>query len=46
MGHLLLPYQWPGLCFDYRQNFGFDDGMFEPGRQLDLTAFEDSGKWT
>ena len=38
--------EWPSLCFDYRQNFGFDNGMSEPGRLPDLTAFEDSGKWT
>ena len=38
--------EWPKLCFDYRQNLGFDSGMFEPGRLPDLTAFEDSGEWS
>ena len=41
----LLP-EWPSLCFDYLRNFGFDSGMFEPGRLPGLTAFEDSGEWT
>ena len=33
--------EWPSLCFDYRQKFGFDNAMFEPGRLPDLTDFED-----
>ena len=31
--------EWPSLCFDYRQNFGFAHSMFESGRLLDMTAF-------
>ena len=27
--------EWPSLCLDYRQNIGFDDGMFDPGWLLD-----------
>ena len=38
--------EWPSLRFDYRQNFGFDNGMFEPGRLPDLAAFGDSREWT
>ena len=46
MGHPLPLPEWPSLFFDYRRNFGFDNGIFEPGRLPDLTAFEDSGKRT
>ena len=38
--------EWPSMCSDYRENFGFGDGMFEPGRLPDLTAFGKSAKWT
>ena len=38
--------EWPSLRFDYRRNFGFDNGMFEPGRLPDLTAFRRLEEWT
>ena len=38
--------EWPSLRFDYRQNFGFDNGMFEPGQLPYLTGFKSSGEWT
>ena len=38
--------EWPSLCPDYRENLGFDHGMFEPGRLPDLTASKGSGEWT
>ena len=41
----LLP-EWSSLCFEYRQNFGFDTEMFEPGRLPDLAVWGDSGEWT
>ena len=27
--------EWPSLCFDDRQIFGFDNGMFDPGQAPD-----------
>ena len=38
--------EWPSMCSDYRENFGFGNGMFEQGRLPDLTAFGNSGEWT
>ena len=38
--------EMPRLGPDYLRNFGFDSGIFEPGRLPDLAAFEDSGNWT
>ena len=37
---------WPRLHYCYRQFYGFGNGMFEPGRLPDLTAFGSSGEWT
>ena len=34
---------WPSLCFDYRQNFGFAPSMIEAGRLPDMTTFSCSG---
>ena len=28
--------EWPSLCLDHRQIFGFDHGMFDPGWILDM----------
>ena len=42
----LPPHFQSGLCFDYRQNFGFAHSMFESGRLPDVTAFDCSGEWT
>ena len=38
--------EWPSTLSDYRPNFGFGNGMFEPGRLPDLTAFGSSGERT
>ena len=38
--------EWPSTCSDYRPNFVFGNGGFEPGRLPDLTALGDSGVWT
>ena len=42
--------EWLSLCLDYRQNFGFDHGMFDPGWLLDMpcalrNARDDAGEW-
>ena len=36
--------EWPSLCFDHRQNFGFAPNMIESGRLPDMTAFNCLGK--
>ena len=38
--------EWPSLRFDYRQIYGFDDGIFVHGQLSDLIALEGSGGWT
>ena len=38
--------EWPSLRYDYRQFYGLDNGMFEPGQLPDLTALGSSGEWT
>ena len=38
--------EWPSLRYDYRQIYGFDNGMFELGQLPDLLAFGSSGEWT
>ena len=30
--------EWPSLCLDYRQKFGFDNGMIEPEWLLDMSG--------
>ena len=42
---VVLP-EWPSLCFDYRQSFGFAPRMIESGRLPDMTACNCSGEWT
>ena len=42
--------EWPSLRLDYRQNIGFDRGMFDPGWLLDMpgalrNARDDAGDW-
>ena len=42
--------EWPSLCLDHRQNFGFDHGMFDAGWILDMpgalrNARVDAGEW-
>ena len=38
--------EWPSVRCDYRQIYGFNSGMFEPGQFLELTAPGSSGEWT
>ena len=45
-GELVTRPEWPSLRFDYRQIYGFDNGVFEPGQFPDLTAPGSSGECT
>ena len=45
-GDLVFQPKWPSLCQEYRQNFSFDDGVFDPSRLPDLTALGHSGERT
>ena len=38
--------EWPNLRYDYRQMYGFNSGMLEPGQSTDLQAPGSSGEWT